>query len=375
MPCGLHPIPRASHCDSDVSAQVRPVDARPAGIEQGQGLPCRMPEVVALAHADDRLVRRPPPKTFGGETVRAAVMRDLEHLHLPQRAGGEHLLLHVALGIAREDHVERTPAEAEDHARIVSGQVPGRLGRRPQHLDRSATQPPPITDHEGTHRAVRALPRSAARHRVPGRRLPGSAGSRHPGHADPVDLDHARQTPCPRGVIPVRVRQHQHVDTPNPVACERSAQCKIIGAGVHQHGPPTVAHEDRVALSHVEHGDRALPCRRGAERDRDRARCGDTQKAHPHPRRARQRPPRPQNRGGQHGDAREQPSAVQCHRRARKLRQAARDPGGHAENRCRRLRTEAPGHRQKVPGNRSRQPDEHRHRNEGAGDEVRYRRK
>jgi hypothetical protein len=117
-----------------------------------------MTEVVALTHADDRLVRRPSRKTVGRETVRAAVMRDLEDLDLSQRARSEHLPLHVTLGIASEHHVKGSAAEREDHTRVVGVEVARCLRRRPQHLHGRAAHTPPVTRHECTHRRVRALP-------------------------------------------------------------------------------------------------------------------------------------------------------------------------------------------------------------------------
>ena len=161
------------------------------------------------------------------------------------------------------------------------------------------------------------------------------AGERIGRHEHAVDLHHALERGERAHVVVVAVGHHHGVQAEHGVAREALAQEALLVAGVHEHGRPLAADDERVALAHVEHDDLVAREPRGDEHDREGGRrrgpCDQRGRA-----RARRGPERPE-RSGQDGRAgkRGHDGQVDGHARA-----------GHATRRR--------GRRRKAPRTRAR---------------------
>lgn len=209
-----------------------------------------MSEVVVLAHADHRIVREHDVQRFLRKPVVAAVVGHLEHLHTVQVTRSGDTSERGMLGIAREERIEAAPPHPEHHARVVGAQFLPDLPGGPHHLDGRRAEPPRVPRRDAPHRPRCQRPRLAAlRGELPG----GDAGNR-----GPADVDHTTQTGDASCVIVVRMREHQHIHGSHTFTRQCAPEHGLVRAGVHEHGPPAVTHEDRIALADVEHGDRHL---------------------------------------------------------------------------------------------------------------------
>lgn len=300
-------------------------------------------------------------------------MRDFQHLDLMDLTRGQEALLHQTLGIARQHHVELPAVKGEHDARVVGSQLLAVAAYGPLHLHHSAPKPPRVPRLErpyGTLRpgpATRTGPRVASHLASRGRLLSDDIGD-----ADPVHFGHADKTACSACVVPVGMREHEHVDPAHAAASQRTPKHQLVRAGVDQHHPPAVAHEDRIPLPDIEHRHRAALRRRGAERDQHRAERDRRQEPTPRPRLLGQWPPQPQpteeccchhveprsgvagNRGTRHT----------CHH-VREMRSGAKDGGCRGD-------AERAGRGEHRPGDGACQPDEHRDGYQRTDDRIRH---
>ena len=209
---------------------------------------------VGVAPADlDRRELRVGALEHGREPlVGAAVVGDLERLHLGQRErGGD-----VRLGVGREQQVEVADLHVRDERAVVRVALRPevRLGRRrPQQLHPDAPERERLPGMGGHP------PRGAGRMRQTV--LDGGRPARAAVHDHP--RRHFAQDRQRRAlVVALRMRDHQSVE-PLHARLGQPPQDRPAGrAGVDQNGDAVLLQQRRIALADIEEGDHELAARR-----------------------------------------------------------------------------------------------------------------
>gem|GEM_PF-2791262 len=221
-----------------------------------------MAVVVVGAGGDDRH-RRPDRLEEPLGVGRPTVVRHLEDVAAQPCRIAQQQLLGGGLGIAGQQHAAAAVRHAQHQRGIVDpldGKRVGRIGRRAQDLDGGATE-------------REALPGAERHHRDP---APGGDGARLPGrrrtavrltrcHHHRSDGEVLQDRGQPIAVVGVRMAEGNDLQALHAAAGQRRDHELRIGAGVDQHaGRPGIRravggrhlHQHRVALSHVQSGDR-----------------------------------------------------------------------------------------------------------------------
>lgn len=149
--------------------------------------------------------------------------QDLDGRHEPVTG---HPLLCEDLRIAGEHGIERATPQIQDDAGIVRRRLGADVTARPCHHDLGVTDPPSVSLRDGPH--VEPPPERVARERrAPAPRRDG----------DPSHVDNTRESRRAPGMIVVRVREHEDVDSSQAMTSERAPQRRGIRPCVDQHGP------------------------------------------------------------------------------------------------------------------------------------------
>jgi hypothetical protein len=107
-----------------------------------------MREIVGLSDADDRHGGIPHLESFGGQSVRAAVVWHLEHIDLPECAALSERTPDRLLGISCKQRRERAASHLQDDTGVIRRQGGvGPLG--PEDLDLGPADPQGISRREG----------------------------------------------------------------------------------------------------------------------------------------------------------------------------------------------------------------------------------
>ena len=214
-------------------------------MERSQRLGSRMAVVVVSADRDHRDSRPEHAQLVGEAGVGRAVMRDLEHLDLPQRQRTRDL----RLGVAGEQQVDRAVAREHDGAvkmRILVGRarVVGPENAEPEPPERG-TSCPARAGTSGTPRP-RAVDRSrplvearARLHRVDHR----------------ADRQRPQDGRRAADVIAVRVRDHDRGERVEPHPPQLPVDARLGRAGIDEHRALRRLEQDPVALADVEERD------------------------------------------------------------------------------------------------------------------------
>ena len=225
-----------------------------------------MAEVVALPNTDERVGRVELREGFCGQAVVAPVVRHLEYLHRVEPLATRGAVEGFPLGISTQHRIEPSTLDSEDHARVIGPELGDALGRGPYHRDQCATHPPRVTRTQATGPSVPGRPAGGwvepSEVLLVDRRIAG-----------PPNLRDLPERTCASGVVIMRMREHESVDTPDTVPGERAVERYVVRARVHEHRASTVSQKDRVSLPHIEHGQRC------ADRPR-RAECGQHRDDH-----------------------------------------------------------------------------------------------
>jgi hypothetical protein len=105
--------------NGDVTGLVCAYDPRPASGQLIEGGWPRVPELVAGAHADDRVLRLQSRQHAIADRPLAAMMPDLEHIDVAEHAFVDEWLEHVTLGVPGQHRREPLLARDQHHARFV----------------------------------------------------------------------------------------------------------------------------------------------------------------------------------------------------------------------------------------------------------------
>ena len=97
-----------------------------------------MPEAVALTDAYQRVLGTYDRQLLGRYRACAAVVPDLEHVHVAKHPAGHQGLEHLGLSVARQKCSETPFSRTENHACLVGRRVLDRRCR-PEHIEREAT--------------------------------------------------------------------------------------------------------------------------------------------------------------------------------------------------------------------------------------------
>ena len=267
--------------DVDVASLIRPEDPTAGRFKEPDGLCCRMSEPVALAHADHGDLRLQHCEHFGSDRSTTAVMPDLQHVDIGQRAAYSELLQDLTLGIAGQEHPHAVVLNEQNHTRrVLCGVVDGLTWPEHSHAHAPHYEAVSRSDPARSDASLSSLP--------PER--PRLARSGHHQLAHGEDPGQRTRTP---GVVIVRMREHDPVQRPHAGADERLTQRARRGPGVDQDRGRTITNEDGIALPHIERRhERAVRRARSCEHDEQHEyRRG----AHdPRARSVWSRPPRPQ---------------------------------------------------------------------------------
>lgn len=210
-----------------------------------------MSEPVAGTHAHQRDLWPGEREKRPGDRTGAAVMADLDHLDIADRAPRCERFEHHALGVAGEQNPARTGTlDQKHHARFVVRRSADRRRRR-----------------EDSHRERPHASRPTRTHLAHGRAhacgvldevTPGSGS-----HDQPLGAQRRAKRAEPACVVGVQMRQHDVVHAADVLPGQRIAQGAFVRATVHEQRRVTIAHEHRVSLAHIEHADaraRGRPC-------------------------------------------------------------------------------------------------------------------
>lgn len=271
----------------EIALEVRSADDRAQGGQRLQHDLGGVPEAVSLTDTDQRDSRTPLRKGIGNVAVRASVVSDLDRVHgtRPRLKGPD---LRAVLSVAEQERVAPVTFQKQDDARIVRVEQP-LSALRPEHPRRDPTDPE-------RHVAAKADDRIRSLRTVSGEPLHGIVLDVR--DRDPIRASDACEPFDPPGVVVVRMREHEPVQSAHARAGKRTAQRDRLGTRVHEHRVAAVSDQDRVALPHVEHdktrhgraADAGEHKRQGEKPDRDGSRAR---------RPPRLRPAHPDGEGGQ----------------------------------------------------------------------------